>query len=127
MNRPINNSDISKHRYYELKHFCYQYHEWEKAKTNLKICPGGNFGKIVMKTESDKTGDISVKLAELDYKIDVVDKCLKEVAPEIYIWLKMCVVDGKSYNVLVSYGIPCGKDYFYQRYRLFFSRLNHVL
>ena len=121
MNRPIDNNYISKHRYYELKHFCYQYHEWEKSKS--KIFPGGNFDKNL----SDPTGEVATELAMLDRKIETVDNCLKEVAPEIYIWLKMCVVDGKSYNVLVSYGVPCGKEYFYLRYRAFFSRLNNAL
>ena len=123
MNRPIENSYISRCRYYELKYFCYQYHEWEKEKSKMKIFPGGNFDKNF----SDPTGENAVKLAELDYKINAVDECIMEVAPEIYEWLKMCIVDGKSYNVLTAYGIPCGKEYFYQRYRLFFSRLNLLL
>lgn len=123
MIRPIENDYISRNRYYELKYFCYQYREWEKAKTELKIFPGGNFREKV----SDPTGDVAVRLAELDSKIELVDKCIEEVAPEIYIWLKQCVVDGKSYNVLVSYGVPCGKEYFYQRYKAFFSRINHLL
>ena len=121
MNRPIDNNYISKARYYELKWFCRQYHEWEKAKTQIKIFPGGNFRENV----SDPTGEAAVKLAELNSKIDLVDRCIKEVAPEIYIWLKMCIVDRKSYNFLVSYGVPCWKEYFYTRYRAFFSRINH--
>lgn len=123
MNRPIQNDYISKARYYELKWFCYQYREWEKAKSELKIFPGGNFREKV----ADPTGDTAVKLAQLDYKIETVDRCIQEVAPEIDIWLKQCVVDGKSYNVLVSYGVPCGKEYFYQRYRAFFSRINQLV
>ncbi len=123
MNRPIENDYISKNRYYELKYFCYQYHEWEKAKSNLKIFPGGNFREKV----ADPTGEVAVKLAELDYKIETVDKCINEVAPEISPWLKECIISGKSYNVLVSYGVPCGKEYFYQRYRAFFSRINQLV
>lgn len=123
MIRPIENDYISRNRYYELKYFCYQYREWEKAKTELKIFPGGNFDQNF----SDPTGEIAVKLAELDSKIELVDKCIEEVAPEIYIWLKMCIIDGKSYNVLVSHGVPCGKEYFYQRYKAFFSRINQCV
>lgn len=123
MNRPIENNYISRNRYYELKYFCYQYHEWEKAKSNLKIFPGGNFREKI----ADPTGDVAVKLAELNYKIELVDRCIQEVAPEIYIWLKECVTSGKSYNVLVPYGVPCGKEYFYQRYRAFFSRINQLV
>lgn len=123
MNRPIDNNYISKNRYYELKYFCYQYHEWEKAKIELKIFPGGNFREKV----ADPTGEMAVKLAELNYKIELVDRCIQEVAPEIYIWLKECITSGKSYNVLVSYGVPCGKEYFYQRYRAFFSRINQLV
>lgn len=120
MNRPIDNDYISKARYYELKWFCRQYHEWEKAKSNLKIFPGGNFREKV----SDPTGETAVKLAELEGKMEVVDRCLWEVAPEIYVWLKECVVDGKSYNKL---DVPCSKEYFYIRYRAFFSRMNHLV
>ena len=121
MNRPIENGDISRFRYYELKYFCYQYPEWVKAKNEINFFPGGKFSK------NDPTSDIAVKLAGLDYKIEMVDRCLNEVAPEIYIWLKECIVCGKSYNVLVSSGVPCGKEYFYQRYKLFFSRLNQFV
>ena len=123
MNRPIENSYISKYRYYELKYFCYQYREWEKEKIELNFFPGGNFRKTV----SDPTGDLAVRLAGLEYKIEIVDRCLNEVASDIYPWLKKCIVDGKSYNVLVSDGVPCGKEYFYQRYRSFFSRINLLI
>lgn len=123
MNRPIENSDISRYRYYELKYFCYQYREWEKAKSKLKIFPGGNFREKV----ADPTGDTAVILAGLDSKIETVDKCIQDVAPEIDIWLKQCIVDGKSYDVLVTQGVPCGKEYFYKRYRAFFSRINQLV
>ena len=127
MNRPIDNNYISKARYYELKWFCRQYHEWEKQKLNLKISPGGNFGKTISKTrnKTDKTCDISIELAGLEYKIETVDRCIKEVAPEIEPWMKKCVTEGAGYENL--YGIPCSKEYFYKRYRAFFSRINRCL
>ena len=120
MIRPIDNNYISKPRYYELKWFCRQYREWEKKKREMKIFPGGDFCQNVL----DPTGEAAVILAELDWKIDVVDRCLQEVAPEIYIWLKECVVDGKGYNRLDP---PCSKEYFYMRYHAFFSRLNNTV
>ena len=118
MNRPIDNSYISKARYYELKWHCRQYREWQKAKSNLKIFPGGNFGENF----PDPTGEIAVKLAELNYKIETVDRCINEVAPEIDTWLKQCVTEGMGYENL--YNVPCSKEYFYKRYKLFFSRIN---
>lgn len=121
MNRPIDNDYISKERYYELKWFCRQYHQWEKEKSNLKISPVGKFDKNL----PDPTGDLAVKLAGLEYKIETVDKCIKETSPGIEEWMKQCVVDGKGYNNLV--GVPCCSEYFYQRYKTFFSRLNHCL
>lgn len=123
MNRPIENGDISRYRYYELKYFCYQYPEWVKEKNELNFFPGGKFCKNV----SDPTGDLAVKLAELDRKIRLVEECLNETGPEIYIWLKECIVCGKSYNVLVSDGVPCGKEYFYKKYKAFFSRINLLI
>ena len=127
MNRPIDNEYISKNRYYELKYFCYQYPEWKKEKTKLKIFPGGNFGKTISKKQTDITCDLAVKLSNLDYKIETVDKCIAETAPEIEPWLKKCIVEGKSYDKLVPDGVPCCREYFYKRYRLFFSRLNQVI
>lgn len=119
MIRPINNY-ISKHRYYELRHFCYQYHEWEKAKTNLKIFPGGKNPENI----PDPTGDTAVKLEELESNIKLVNDILDQTDPTISYWLKMCVCDGKSYDVLQAYGVPCGKEYFYKRYKLFFYLLD---
>ena len=123
MNRPIENSYISRYRYYELKYFCYQYPEWVKEKNALNFFPGGDFCKNV----SDPTGELAVRLAELDKKIGTVESCLNETGPEIYAWLKECVISGKSYNVLVSSGVPCGKEYFYKRYKAFFTRLNQCV
>lgn len=121
MNRPIDNDYISKNRYYELRYFCRQYREWEKEKNEMKIFPGGNFGENL----SDPTGETATKLATLNGKMEAVDKCIEEVAPEIGDWLKESVIDGKGYNKLID--IPCSKEYFYIRYRMFFSRLNQSL
>ena len=119
MNRPIDNNYISKNRYYELRYFCRQYHEWVKEKNEMKIFPDGDFSQNL----SDPTGETATKLAVLSYKIDAVDKCIDEVAPEIGDWLKESVTNGKGYNNLVD--VPCSKEYFYVRYKAFFSRLNN--
>lgn len=108
-------------------HFRYISHKNSKIHTiyflHLNFFPGGNFRENV----SDPTGELAVKLAGLEHKIELVDKCLNEVGSDIYPWLKKCIVDGKSYNVLLSDGVPCGKEYFYQRYRSFFSRINLLI
>lgn len=127
MNRPIDNDDISKARYYELKWFCRQYHEWEKQKINLKIFPGGKFRENISKTndKTDRTVDLAVELAGLEYKIETVDRCINEVGDGIEPWLKKCVTEGVGYENL--YDIPCSKEYFYKRYKLFFTRLNKAV
>lgn len=120
MIRPINNNYISKHRYYELKHFCYQYNDWVRQKSNLKIFPDGEFGENL----PDPTGEKAVKLAELETNIELIDYILDETDKSISLWLKMCICDGKSYDVLQAYGVPCGKEYFYKRYKTFFYLLD---
>ena len=121
MNRPIDNNYISKNRYYELRYFCRQYREWEKEKNEMKIFPDGNF----CENFSDPTGETATKLATLNTKIETVDRCIEEVAPEIKEWLKESVTEGKGYNNLID--VPFSKEYFYIRYKAFFSRLNQTV
>lgn len=113
---------ISKHRYYELKHFCLQFREWERAHAYLVsgILPSG-FSKTHGNWPSDRTGGIASLAAGYSKKLDMVRDSAHEADPELERWILLCVVDGLSYDKLQP---PCSKDTFYKRYRLFFAILS---
>lgn len=56
----------------------------------------------------------------------MVVKCCKEADESIWTYIFEGVTCGVSYGVLVTRGIPCGKDYYYDKYRKFFWLLDKV-
>ena len=65
---------ISKHRFYELKHFCLQYDEWKDAVDGLTslsspsgdISTGGTF-------TGDRTGNTAVKRASMRARMEMIE------------------------------------------------------
>ena len=115
---------ISKHRYYELKHFCLQYPEWKKKAAELIRIPGQSFEKV-QHDLSDPVAEAASRRDLYFHKMKLVEQCAIEASPELYTYLLKCVTEGASFVYLKTYmDIPCGKDYFYGRYRLFFYLLS---
>ena len=98
---------ISKHRYLELKHFCLQYPEWRAEVSKLNYF--GSAGDGIRGSEPSKP----------------VESCLA-ADPDIFEWLLKSVTLGLSYETLSTLEIPCGRGYFYERYRKFFWCLDRV-
>nr|DAH80827.1 MAG TPA: hypothetical protein [Caudoviricetes sp.] len=118
---------ISKHRYYELKHHCLQYPEWERriAIERSRRLKSGLF--IDTSTDGcidDKVSEIACNVAYLEMWEDEIKKCCEESDPTIANYIFKAVTEGKSYNTLIVDGIPCGREYFYIRYRKFFYLLS---
>lgn len=119
---------ISKHRHYELKHFCLQYTEWKKIyqylenKTvecsQIEKLPSGN-------SIGDPTSNIAIqKLYYLD-KIRLIEDTAKKADKYLYEYILKAVTEGISYTCLkFKMEIPCGRDMFYDRYRRFFWLLS---
>lgn len=120
---------ISKHRYYELKHFCLQYYEWQRAYRLLDAYP--DTGNIIFAKDltewRDYTGDTATLKSLLRSRMEMVE----DVARGCDEWLKdyifMAVSEGRSYDyLLMNKEIPCGRDMFYDRRRKFFWMLSQV-
>lgn len=114
---------ISKHRYYELKHFCLQYPEWQKEKNDILLALGSaSLSDVLVQTEYvDSTGDKVTKLEKLNANLDLVEKCAKEADIDICKYLLMGVTKNYSCDyMIVKLGMPCGRDMYYDRYRKFF-------
>lgn len=117
---------IPKHRMLELKHFCLQYEDWRKERSKITVIQSYQIGKIPGGGNPDKVSSLAMRAAELDGYAELVVRCCKEADDYIWKWLFEGVTSGVSYGALQARGIPCGKDYYYDRYRKFFWLLDKV-
>ena len=121
---------INRERYYELKHFCRQYPIWKsayRALDGLSRRPTD----LELFNKPGQTSDPTARCVEARAyylrKIEMVEQCAKEAAPDLYEYLMNYVTKGDGYNVLkMRDGIPCCKDVFYETARKFFWLLNKV-
>lgn len=115
---------ISKHRYYELKHFCLQYPVWKKACASLR----GSFGRheeLNTFFQRNKLGDptqrYGIAMAYFSHLSDMVEQSAREADPVLGDYILKGVTEGISYDLLrAKTDIPCSKDTYYDRYRKFF-------
>ena len=121
---------ISKHRHYELKHFCLQYPSWKKEYLTLGVptistsvldrLPSGNL-------PGDPTAEYAMRRVYFAERIDLIEKKAKEADPYLYEYILRAVTEGLSYTYLKTrLKIPCGKDMYYDRYRRFFWLLSEA-
>ena len=117
---------LSKHRYYELKHFCLQYPEWKKLYSVLApAIPGGSIIRVDRSHYEDKIFEIAALRSDLKRNIEMVERVSRQVDPILGEWIFLAVTDGVSYTTLKTrYDIPCGKDLFYIYIRKFYSMLS---
>lgn len=105
---------ITKHRHYELKHFCLQYPDWKKAHSDLRdtVVPLSIAKRVAMRAIYSKN-------------IELIEKTAREADPYLYDYIIKGVTEGKSYTYMRTVlNIPCGKDMYYDRYRKFFWLLS---
>lgn len=121
---------ISKHRHYELKHFCLQYPIWKKAYAvfnNTSIpssaaekMPSGNL-------PGDPTGKIATIKSYYSERINLIEKAAMEADSDLGSYILKAVTEELSYTYLKStLGIPCSRDMYYDRYRRFFWLLSEA-
>lgn len=115
---------ISKHRYYELKHFSMQYPEWKKLYRELDGSPSAaqidricvNSGEV-----SDPTARIAEARLYFADRIDLVDRAARDAAGEYAQQLIKAITEELSYEKLVLFeSIPFCKDTWYTIYREYF-------
>ena len=114
---------ISENRYYELKHFCMQYPEWQKE---LLILSGSDTPSGIVKKErsdiSDPSGDRAVRAADLSRRIEMVDRNCKDADAKLYDYIFKAAVYSVPYDKMKD--ISCSKPVFYDRYKKFFFLLD---
>ena len=120
---------ISKYRFYELKNFCMQYAEWKKL--IIQIDGYTNNHEIVhINKEKTKISIVesSVLLRDtLRARIDIVEEAAKLTGSDLSKWILKGVTSPVSYDYLyLNLGIPCSRDTYYKRYRMFFYILDKL-
>jgi hypothetical protein len=123
--------EISKHRFYELYHYCLQYKEWKdelKYSTDTVKSPQITdmpFGSTV----GDPTGNLGMRRARLSEQCKVIEETSREADEEIWEYLLKGVTDeNASYTYLRQImNIPCGKNYYYEKRRKFYYLLSRKM
>lgn len=124
--RPINEKkyEISKHRFWELYHYCLQYNEWQDELKYKKdtVKSIGITDMPVNRNTSDATAKLAERRVELQRKCELIEQTAIEADPDIYQYIiKSVTNDYVSYKYLKQVmNIPCGKDMFYDRRRKFY-------
>lgn len=120
---------ISRHRYYELKHFCLQYPIWKKAYSVLDDVCVSAVNLDIITASSGFPGDPTAKcaMAKVYYseRISMLEKIAVETDKVLCNYILKAVTEDLSYTYLkTKLDIPCSKDMYYDRYRKFFWLLS---
>ena len=120
---------ISKHRYYELKHFCLQYHTWKKECIELGGLRGRSNDETCVKSgiPGDPTGKcVEMRSVYLE-KMDLIRGIVVAADPDLAEYIFRGVTEGLSFTYLKNkLNMPCGRDMYYDRYRRFFWLLSEA-
>lgn len=117
---------ISKHRYYELKHFCMQYPEWKRERANIDGLLRKGDGNGRSARNPDLTAAYAEARAYYSERIDLINKTAAETTNEEFgPMLVTAITEEISYGMMVANGwIFCSKELWYAAYRKFFWLLD---
>lgn len=117
---------ISKHRYYELKHFCLQYIEWKAEYSELDGMEGGDMIRDIKSTNiSNPVEHVIDRRLYLSDRIDLIETAALEAGSELNTYVLKAVTEGLSYDILKArFNIPCCRNVYYDIYRRFFWLLD---
>lgn len=119
---------VSKHRHYELKHFCLQYPTWKQEYRRLENCCLSSSlveYKSTTNIPSDPTGKCVLIMDHYANKIKLIEEVAMQADELLYDYILKAVTEGLSYTYLQTVmKIPCSRDTYYDRYRKFFWLLS---
>lgn len=131
--RPINYKryQISRHRFFELYHYCLQYNEWrDELRYNTDTVGAiANDGMPHGSNVSDATGRLGVHRAHLLRRCELIEQTAIEADGDIYPYILKAVTNERiTFQYLRTVmSIPCGKDMYYDRRRKFYWLLSQKI
>lgn len=135
--------EISNHRFYEVFHYCKQYGEWKTQirKLNARIrsiqasslsspqitgMPGAASSGSPTERNGLRILELEEKRDKYQMRCDIIEQTVREADEGIYQYLLTGVTeDYVSYEDLRADGIPCGKNYYLARRRLFYYLMSN--
>lgn len=117
---------ISKHRYYELRHFCCQYPEWKRKLASLSYFPQVSTSPGSSAKEwQDRTGDTAYEKSVLSKHIQLVGNAAKETDKDLWPHILRGATTPGSYDTLnAKEPIPFSREKYYELFRRFFYILD---
>ena len=105
-----------------------QYDEWKEAVGDILRIQSGKFPRVENQVEfSDPTSNAAIDISYYTNRMAMVERAAYLADEQISIYILKAVTKGLSYDqVKAKDSIPCGKDYFYDRYRKFFYILDKI-
>lgn len=129
--RPLNSRryGISKHRFYELYHYCLQYNEWkDELRYSTDTMKGVQISDMPQGsgTTGDPSANLAIRRAALSDKCKVIEDTAREADPALWEYIiKGVTTEDASYTYLRQImNIPCGKNYYHDKRRKFFYLLS---
>lgn len=122
---------ISKHRYYELKHFCLQYPSWKQELAALTMPTTESRLDEIIRNGKKSAKDYRpveekvMRTIKLKNHIKLVESLTDKIDPVLGRYLLKGVTEERPYESLrVLYDIPCNRAEYYELYRKFFWLLS---
>lgn len=118
---------ISKHRYYELKHFVQQYPDWVKELREIDSLTKRPVDHIISNDISDPVLKAVEKRVELSRRIKLITDASNQTDKIIGIYILTAVINNESYERINARSpIPCCREVYYELYRKFFWLLDQA-
>lgn len=121
---------ISKHRYYELKHFCLQYPEWKRKINDANYIRSGSIAKTNSSDQiefKDPVSEAAERICVFQKNIDMVERACFEADTSLKLYLLEALTGGVTYEYLrLVKAIPCSRSSFYKAYRRAFWILDKL-
>lgn len=123
--------ELSKHVFAHAFHYAMQYKEWKQEHSSLTDTVQAIRYEPVRgaKNEiSDPTMEIAARRLYLESKMRMIENTCREADEFIWLYLLRGVTEeNATYDVLRSAGLPCGKNYYYDRRRRFYWLLSRKI
>ena len=120
---------LSKHEFLNAYHYALRYQEWtdeyKALSDTVKAVTYENADMPHGEAPQNPTEDAAIKRENLMNKIRLINETVFEADSSIYPYLLKAVTnENVTYAILLAEGIPCGKDYYYDRRRKFYFLLS---
>lgn len=118
---------VPKESYLTAIHYCRQYPLWiieleMEYDTRKAITYDGD--RVQTSGGYDSTSETAMRQSETRRKVEVIESTAKTAAGDLWKW----IIKGTCYNLtyyqLKEWGIPCGKNIYYQMRRRFYYEIS---